>query len=157
MTSVHIHLYEGDGTTDATGYVIVTPTTRRDLSAGGVALPVGKAYTLVDGEATMTLAPSGLTWCWEIREMTAAGTTRYISVVDSPTTVEYEDCADVDLTTLEPTAQPEAAWWAAWNALAAGTYMVPDPANLGLYIPTAGTSMVEDPANDGLYTIGALA
>ena len=157
MTSVHVHLYEGDGTTGATGHVLATPTTRRDLTAGGVALPVGFSAVLVDGEATLTLAPTGLTWCWEIREMTDGGTTRYVSVTDSGTTLEYKDLVDVDPATLEPTAQPEAAWWAAWNALAAGTYMVPDPANPGLYIPTAGTSMVEDPANDGLYTIGALA
>ena len=36
-------------------------------------------------------------------------------------------------------------------------YLVPDPANVGLYLPTAGTAMVEDPAHDGLYTIGTLA
>ena len=38
-----------------------------------------------------------------------------------------------------------------------GTYLVPDPSNPGLYLPTAGTAMVEDPAHDGLYTIGPLA
>lgn len=41
--------------------------------------------------------------------------------------------------------------------LAAGTYLVPDPSNPGLYLPTAGSAMVEDPAHDGLYTIGPLA
>ena len=48
-----------------------------------------------------------------------------------------------------------AARWATWDALTAGTYMVPDPAHPGLYIATAGTSMTEDPAHDGLYLIGA--
>ena len=53
--------------------------------------------------------------------------------------------------------EPEAAWWAAWQAMAAGTYLVPDPTHPGLYLPTAGSAMVEDPAHDGLYTIGPLA
>ena len=43
------------------------------------------------------------------------------------------------------------------EAMASGTYLVPDPAHPGLYLPTAGTAMVEDPAHDGLYTIGPLA
>ena len=58
MTNVHVKLYEGDGTTLATGYVLATPTTRRDVT-DGIALPVGKAYPLVAGEATMVLAPWG--------------------------------------------------------------------------------------------------
>ena len=76
---------------------------------------------------------------------------------DSVATLDYADLVDVDPATLDPTAEPEAAWWAAWQAMAAGTYLVPDPANVGLYLPTAGTAMVEDPAHDGLYTIGPLA
>ena len=56
-----------------------------------------------------------------------------------------------------PAAEPDAAWWAAWQAMASGTYLVPDPANVGLYLPTAGSAMVEDPTHDGLYTIGPLA
>ena len=43
------------------------------------------------------------------------------------------------------------------GAMASGTYLVPDPSNPGLYLPTAGTAMVEDPTHDGLYTIGTLA
>ena len=46
---------------------------------------------------------------------------------------------------------------AAWNAVAASTYLVPDPAHPGLYLPTAGSSIIPDPAHDGLYTIGTLA
>ena len=43
------------------------------------------------------------------------------------------------------------------EAMASGTYLVPDPSNPGLYLPTADTAMVEDPTYDGLYTIGTLA
>ena len=112
---------------------------------------------LVAGEATLHLAPTGAGWCWQIIERTPRGKTRYVLVPDSVATLDYGPLVDVDPTTLDPTAEPEAAWWAAWQAMASGTYLVPDPSNPGLYLPTAGTAMVEDPAHDGLYTIGTLA
>ena len=112
---------------------------------------------LVGGEATLHLAPTGAGWCWQIIERTPRGKTRYVLVPDSAAVLDYADLVDVDPATLAPTAEPEAAWWAAWQAMAAGTYLVPDPSNPGLYLPTAGSAMVEDPAHDGLYTIGTLA
>ena len=112
---------------------------------------------LVGGEALLHLAPTGAGWCWQIIERTPRGKTRYVLVPDSVATLDYADLVDVDPATLDPTAEPEAAWWAAWQAMASGTYLVPDPANVGLYLPTAGTAMVEDPTHDGLYTIGTLA
>ena len=112
---------------------------------------------LVGGEALLHLAPTGAGWCWQIIERTPRGKTRYVLVPDSVATLDYADLVDVDPLTLDPTAKPEAAWWAAWQAMASGTYLVPDPANVGLYLPTAGTAMVEDPTHDGLYTIGPLA
>ena len=112
---------------------------------------------LVAGEALLHLAPTGAGWCWQIIERTPRGKTRYVLVPDSAATLDYAHLVDVDPTTLDATAAPEAAWWAAWQAMASGTYLVPDPANVGLYLPTAGSAMVEDPANDGLYTIGPLA
>ena len=54
-------------------------------------------------------------------------------------------------------AEPDAAWWAAWHAMAAGTYLVPDPAHPGGYLMTEGSSLTEHPAYPGGYTIGALA
>ena len=112
---------------------------------------------LVAGEALLHLAPTGAGWCWQIIERTPRGKTRYVLVPDSVATLDYADLVDVDPLTLDPTAEPEAAWWAVWNATAAGTYLVPDPSNPGLYLPTAGSAMVEDPTHDGLYTIGTLA
>ena len=111
---------------------------------------------LVGGEALLHLAPTGAGWCWQIIERTPRGKTRYVLVPDSVATLDYADLVDVDPATLAPTAVPEAAWWAAWQAMASGTYLVPDPANVGLYLPTAGSAMVEDPTHDGLYTIGTL-
>lgn len=112
---------------------------------------------LVAGEAILHLAPTAAWWCWQIIERTPRGKTRYVLVPDSVATLDYGPLVDVDPLTLDPAAKPEAAWWAAWNAMAAGTYLVPDPSSPGLYLPAAGTAMVEDPAHDGLYTIGTLA
>ena len=97
---------------------------------------------LVGGEALLHLAPTDAGWCWQIIERTPRGKTRYVLVPDSAATLDYADLVDVDPTTLDPTAEPEAAWWAAWQAMASGTYLVPDPSNPGLYLPTAGTAMV---------------
>ena len=82
--------------------------------------------------------------------------TVWVFVPDQPE-ADYKALTQVDPTTLAPAAEPEAAWWALWDAMAAGTYLVPDPANVGLYIPTDGNAMTPDPAHSGLYTIGALA
>ena len=120
-------------------------------------LPASFTVRLVGGEALLHLAPTGAGWCWQIIERTPRGKTRYLLVPDSVATLDYADLVDVDPTTLAASAEPEAAWWAAWQAMASGTYLVPDPANVGLYLPTAGTAMVADPAHDGLYTIGTLA
>ena len=112
---------------------------------------------LVGGEALLHLAPTGAGWCWQIIERTPRGKTRYVLVPDSVATLDYADLVDLDPTTLDPTAEPDAAWWAAWNAMAAGTYLVPDPAHPGGYLMTEGSSLIEHPAYPGGYTIGALA
>ena len=110
---------------------------------------------LVGGEALLHLAPTGAGWCWQIIERTPRGKTRYVLVPDSVATLDYADLVDVDPLTLDPTAEPEAAWWAAWTALAAGTYLVPDPVHPGLYLMASGSSLTPDPDHTGLYTIGA--
>ena len=112
---------------------------------------------LVAGEALLHLAATGVGWCWQIIERTPHGKTRYVLVPDSVATLDSADLIDVDPATLAPTAEPEAAWWAAWDAMAAGTYLVPDPTNVGLYLAATGSSMTPDPALDGLYTIGVPA
>jgi hypothetical protein len=133
------------------------PSKRRTAGAD-VILPAGFDAELVGGEVTVELAPTGPDWCWVVIEPTKRGLIRYIIVPDvGDVVLEYSSLPDVDPATLEPSAEPEAAWWAAWQAMASGTYLVPDPSNPGLYLPTAGSAMVEDPAHNGLYTIGTLA
>ena len=160
MSRVHVSLHRDDGTSERTpicGAVRFVPTRRRTAGAD-IILPAGFDAELVGGEVTVELAATGPDWCWMVIEPTKRGLIRYIIVpVVGDDVLEYAELPDVDPATLEPSAEPEAAWWAAWQAMASGTYLVPDPANVGLYLPTAGTAMVADPANDGLYTIGPLA
>lgn len=121
MTTVHISLGRDDGTTKtaAKGVVEWEPTTRRE-DGTMVILERGFTVPLVAGEATVTVDPSGLTWCWRVTERTdSGGVVRYVSVPDSAVTVEYVDLPDVDPTTLVAwsPADPEAAYQAALDAI----------------------------------------
>jgi len=160
VSRVHVSLHRDDGTSERTpiaGMIRFAPSKRRTAGAD-VILPAGFDAELVGGEVTVELAPTGPDWCWVVIEPTKRGLIRYIIVPDvGDVVLEYSSLPDVDPATLEPSAEPEAAWWAAWQAMASGTYLVPDPSNPGLYLPTAGSAMVEDPAHNGLYTIGTLA
>lgn len=93
----------------APGRIRATPTRRRTVG-DAVVLPVPFSATLVSGVVEVELAPNSSDWCWKIEEMTAGGATRYVTVPDSPTTLGYEDLTDVDPDTLDPAAEPEAAW-----------------------------------------------
>lgn len=117
-------------------------------------LPAPFSAELVAGSVTVALDPTGADWCYEVREQVHKGTVRYVAVPAALTVIEYGDLTDIDPATLLPSAAPTAAWWALWGAMAAGTYLVPDPAHTGLYLPTAGTSMTSDPVHAGLYMIG---
>ena len=119
-------------------------------------LPASFTVRLVAGEATLHLAPTGAGWCWQIVERTPRGKTRYVLVPDSAAVLDYGPLVDVDPLTLDPAAEPEAAWWAAWAAVAAATHLTPDPDHPGLYLMAAGTSLTPDPAHPGLYTIGSI-
>ena len=124
MTTVHISLGRDDGTdqTAAKGVVEWEPTTRRE-DGTMVILERGFVAPLVDGEATVIVDPSGLTWCWRVTERTdSGGTVRYVAVPDSATTVEYVDLPDVDPDTLVAwsPADPEAAYQTALDAIGGG-------------------------------------
>lgn len=101
---------------------------------------------LVAGEATLHLAPVAAIdgWCWQIIERTSRGKARYVLVPDSPTVLDYADLVDVDPATLAPTAEPEAAWWAAVEGIGAD-YTPPD---LSGYATTASLATV---ATTGAY------
>ena len=173
MTTVHISLGRDDGTdqTAAKGVVEWEPTTRRE-DGTMVILERGFVAPLVDGEATVVVDPSGLTWCWRVTERTdSGGTVRYVSVPDSATTVEYVDLPDVDPTTLVAwsPADPEAAYQTALDNLdvetAVSNYLLANPVSAPVDSVNGQTGAVAlgaadvgaDPAGTAAGLVGALA
>lgn len=98
------------------GTLYFTPTRRLNVD-GRVVLPAAFSVELVNGSATVELAPNGLDWCWQVQENTRLRHTRYLAVPDSTEPVPYADLVDVDPSTLLPPAAPEAAWWVALDTL----------------------------------------
>ena len=173
MTTVHISLGRDDRTTKtaAKGVVEWEPTTRRE-DGTMVILERGFPVPLVAGEATVTVDPSGLTWCWRVTERTdSGGTVRYVSVPDSATTVEYVDLPDVDPMTLVAwtPADPEAAYQTALDnldvATAVETYLLANPVSAPVDSVNGQTGAVTldaadvgaDPAGTAAGLVGALA
>ena len=160
MSKVHVSLHRdaAHGKAPITGPMRFAPSRRRS-DGQDIILPAGFDVDLVDGEAIVELDATGPDWCWTAYEPTIRGIIRSFLVPDVPDdeVLEYEGLTDVDPATLEPSAEPEAAWWAAWHAMAAGTYLVPDPAHPGLYLMASGSSLTPDPDHTGLYTIGTPA
>ena len=140
MSRVHASLHRDDGTSERTpicGAVRFVPTRRRTAGAG-IILPAGFDAELVGGEVTVELAATGLDWCWMVIEPTKRGLIRYIIVPDvGDDVLEYAELLDVDPATLEPSAEPEAAWWAAIETMAGGWPLPafrPDPDDEGALI-----------------------
>lgn len=134
MVDVRVRLTRPDVATGldvgTTGSVEATPTRRRHIDAPDedavdrIILPSSSRETLVDGECTLVLDPTGPDWCWKIVERVPDGVVRYVVVPDVEA-VDYGDLVDVDPATLDPAAEPEAAWWVALQDVAAGAV---DPA-----------------------------
>lgn len=124
-----------------------------------VVLPVVDPVALdEDGKATVTL-PAGY-WRVMLRGGPHSWPVPVYVQIGAAAEADWADTVAiprVDPATLDPAAEPDAAWWAAWKLLTGGAYMAPDPDHPGLYLATSGTSMTPDPAHAGLYTIGALA
>ena len=167
MTTVHISLGRDDGTTKtaAKGVVEWEPTTRRE-DGTMVILERGFTVPLVAGEATVTVDPSGLTWCWRVTERTdSGGTVRYVSVPDSAAVVEYVDLPDVDPTTLVAwsPADPEAAYLASLGT-AVDDYLTANPVSAPVDSVNGQTGAVAldaadvgaDPAGTAAGLVGAL-
>jgi endoglucanase len=103
----------------AAGSLEWVPTARR-VVGDDLVLP-GK-FTVANSVPTVSVAPTGPTWAWKVTERLSGGSgaPRYLVVPDTTETVDYADLVEVDPKTLEPTATPEAAWWAALGDLEAG-------------------------------------
>ena len=127
MSKVHVSLHRdaAHGKAPITGPMRFAPSRRRS-DGQDIILPAGFDVDLVDGEAIVATGPD---WCWTVYEPTIRGIIRSFLVPDVPDdeVLEYSSLPDVDPTTLEPSAEPEAAWWAALEAGAYGVAATPDP------------------------------
>ena len=154
MTSVHFALFRDgpDGRRPVTG-LIVARRTKRGVDGNIITLPLPMSTALVDGEATLPLAPTGPDWCWQITEPTTAGLVRYVAVPDSSGVLEYSALPDVDPATLDPTAEPEAAWWAIAESLPLPAVR-PDPDDDGaLLVDLWSWQLASDDQNALLVTV----
>ncbi|MGC3954646.1 MAG: hypothetical protein QM804_10390 [Propionicimonas sp.] len=120
MTAVLIRLTHDSpaGPTEpVTGTMSWAPTRRR-TAGDEVVLPEGFRVTL-PVDVPVLVAPTGSDWCWRVVESAMAGGTRYVAVPALPDgqTVTYADLVDVDPATLDPAAEPAAAWDIALEAL----------------------------------------
>ena len=104
-----------------TGTLSWSPTKRRN-EAGDLILPAPFNAAVTDPPGTVEVAPTGAGWAWQVIERLTGGSPhkRILAVPDSAETVDYADLVEVDPATLDPVAEPEAAWWAALAALLPG-------------------------------------
>ena len=160
MSKVHVSLHRdaAHGKAPITGPMRFAPSRRRPDGAD-IILPAGFDVDLVDGEAIVELDPTGPDWCWCAYEPTLRGTIRHFLVPDVPDdeVLEYEGLTDVDPTTLEPSAEPEAAWWAAIETMAGGWPLPafrPDPDDDGaLLVDLWSWQIASDDPNAMLVTV----
>ncbi len=129
MSKVHVSLHRdaAHGKAPVSGPMRFAPSRRRPDGAD-IILPAGFDVDLVAGEAIVELDATGPDWCWTAYEPTLRGAIRHFLVPDVPDdeVLEYEGLTDVDPATLEPSAEPEAAWWLALQAVS-----TPDPDVVG--------------------------
>ncbi len=160
MSKVHVSLHRdaAHGKTPITGPMRFAPSRRRSGGAD-IILPAGFDVDLVDGEAIVELAATGPDWCWCAYEPTLRGAIRHFLVPDVPDdeVLEYEGLPDVDPTTLDPSAEPEAAWWAAIETMAGGWPLPafrPDPDDGGaLLVDLWSWQIASDDPNAMLVTV----
>ena len=159
MSKVHVSLHRdaAHGKAPISGPMRFAPSKRR--SAGqDIILPAGFDVDLVDGEAIVELDATGPDWCWCAYEPTLRGAIRSFLVPEAGDEVlEYSALPDVDPATLEPSAEPEAAWWAAIETMAGGWPLPafrPDPDDDGaLLVDLWSWQIASDDPNAMLVTV----
>lgn len=94
----------------AVGTVEFAPSKRRDIE-GSIVLPDAFSVRLVDGAATVELAPTVEgDWAWRATERIRRGKRWYFAVPNGPGPVDYDDLVEVDPATLDPTAPLPPVW-----------------------------------------------
>lgn len=157
MSRVHFQFRQPDpddpsglGVVDAE-VVEITPLRRR-IDGQVVVLPRTVPVRLEQGEALVELAATGPSECWRAVEPDT-GKTRYFLVPDVDGVLEYTELPDVDPNTLEPSAEPEAAWWAIVEALPLPAFR-PDPDDGGaLLVDLWSWQIASDDPNAMLVTV----
>ena len=156
MSRVHVSLHRdaAHGKAPITGPMRLAPSRRRS-DGQDIILPAGFDVDLVDGEAIVELDATGPDWCWTAYEPTVRGIIRSFLVPDVPDdeVPEYEGLTDVDPATLEPSAEPEAAWWAIAESLPLPAFR-PDPDDDGaLLVDLWSWQLASDDQNALLVTV----
>ena len=160
MSKVHVSLHRdaAHGKAPITGPMRVAPSKRRPAGQD-IILPAGFDVDLVDGEAVVELDATGPDWCWTAYEPTSRGAIRSFLVPDVPGDIvlEYTELPDVDPTTLDPSAEPDPAWWAAIETMAGGWPLPafrPDPDDDGaLLVDLWSWQIASDDPNAMLVTV----
>ena len=161
MSKVHVSLHRdaAHGKAPITGPMRFAPSKRRS-DGQDIILPAGFDVDLVNGEALVELDATGPDWCWTAYEPTLRGAIRHFLVPDVPDdeVLGYEGLADVDPATLEPSAEPEAAWWAAIETMAGGWTLPafrpdPDHPDIALLVDLWSWQIASDDPNAMLVTV----
>ena len=158
MSKVHVSLHRdaAHGKAPITGPMRFAPSRRRS-DGQDIILPAGFDVDLVDGEAIVELDATGPDWCWTAYEPTIRGIIRSFLVPDVPDdeVLEYSSLTDVDPATLEPSVEPEAAWWAIVESLPLPAFR-PDPDDEGaLIVDLWSWQIASDNPNALLVTVEA--
>ena len=156
MSKVHVSLHRdaAHGKAPITGPMRFAPSRRRS-DGQDIILPAGFDVDLVDGEAIVELDATGPDWCWTVYEPTIRGIIRSFLVPDVPDdeVLEYSSLPDVDPATLEPSAEPEAAWWTIVESLPLPAFR-PDPDDDGaLLVDLWSWQIASDDPNAMLVTV----
>lgn len=125
MTLVHVDLRTPDGG-PAVGVLEWIPTRRRTVD-DHVVLPDAVTVDLAEGVADLEVDATGADWAWRVVERVRKGVDRYVQVPDVAE-AQYVDLVEVDPDTLDPAAEPEAAWTTALDAVDARVTDVEDAA-----------------------------
>jgi hypothetical protein len=115
VTTVTFTIYEPSELPEprpARGYLTFEPTKSR-TSGTSVTLPLPFTVALVNGEASVDIAPTGDGWSWGItyRLLGVVHETHYYLVPDEEDPVPHTLLVEVDPDTLEPGAEPDPGWY----------------------------------------------
>jgi hypothetical protein len=148
VVQMNVKVPSVDGLVPARGAMLWQPTARRVVAGDAVVLPAPFTVSLVDGVGTAVVEPSTMAWVWFVTEsFYGAPTKKRAFAVPDTVAVNYADLVEVDPATLDPVAEPEAAWWAALQSAELGVNAVVDPDDpdaLILHFP----SWQADPADE---------